>query len=326
MNHFFPQPADAQEAALFDRITQWQGGPANLSAFTPDFIRDLTAREGCDFATALLHRRIVTSEEHGPFLRERLGRGSLAPAPGLLLGIVPGAFYRENPRTGADGRLALEAAAQLGLPAEVIPTSSTGRLAENAEIIATWLLARQERSCALVSVSKGSSDLKAAFARPDANRIFRRTVAWINLCGILDGTPMADWLFSPGWLARANRFVYRIRGHSLDFLEDLRRFPGCPLDFPLILPHGLRAIHVLGFPLKRHLYNGLVRRCHTRVEAYGPNDGSIILADALRWPGQLCPVWAADHHLRPPGGARPLLEAIFKAVCSVSDSGPSQDK
>ena len=65
---------------------------------------------------------------------------------------------------------------------------------------------------------------------------------------------MADWLLSAGWLARANRFYYHVRGRSLDFLEDLRRFPGSALDFPLKpLPH-LRVVHVLGFPLRRHLH------------------------------------------------------------------------
>src|SRR5581483_2633428 len=149
---------------------------------------------------------------------------------------------------------------------------------------------------------------------------FRRVAGWINLCGILDGTPMADWLLSPTWLARAHRFVYRIRGRSLDFLEDMQRFPGGPLDFPLTLPDGLRAIHVLGFPLKRRLRNGLARRCHARLESHGPNDGSIILADALAWPGQLCPVWAADHYLRPPEGERPLLAALFRSFSAATKS------
>ena len=40
-----------------------------LDALTPEVLRELTALEGCDFATALLHRRIVESERHGPFLR-----------------------------------------------------------------------------------------------------------------------------------------------------------------------------------------------------------------------------------------------------------------
>jgi len=324
VKHFFPVPADDSERALFARVESWNRG-RGLDQLTPDLLHEVTAREGCDFATALLHRSIVESERHGPFLRDafwtaaaqRNGNGAAQTAHGeTTVAIVPGAFHRENPRTGADGRVVREVAAQLGLPVVVAPVSSTGSLAENARRLADWLSTLNEERVILVSVSKGGSDVKSAVARSDAARVFSRVGAWVNLCGILDGTPMADWLLSAGWLARANRFFYRARGRSLDFLKDLRRFRGCALDFPLDPPPHLRVVHVLGFPLRRHLHNGLARRCHSRLEAFGPNDGSILLADVSRWPGQLCPVWGADHYLRPRDDVRPLLAALLRQFTS----------
>ena len=315
MTHFFPEPADGDERDLWERVSHWNGG---LDALTPEVLRELTALEGCDFATALLHRRIVESERHGPFLRA-LGEPRETPqVAGIRVAIVPGAFHRENPRTGADGRVAREVAEELGMPVEIVPVSSTGSLAENAETICEWLLARRDAPLILVSVSKGGSDLKTALARPDADRVFEHVRGWVNLCGILDGTPMADWLLSPHLLARANRFVYRIRGRSLGFLTDMQRYPGCALDFPLTLPAHLRAVHVIGFPLRRHLRTGLARRCHARLSAFGPNDGSILLADAPRWPGQLCPVWGADHYLRPRTSERPLLAALLEVLAGCA--------
>lgn len=312
MNHFFPAPADAAERELFERVDRWSGSE-ELSLLTPERLRQLTADEGCDFATALFHRRIVESGRHGPFLRELGAVAEPTPLRGIRVAIVPGAFYRENPGTGADGRLPREVAQMLGLQVVAAPVSSTGTLAENAAILAGWLPAQDGAPLVVVSVSKGGSDLKAAFARPDAARVFANVAGWINLCGILDGTPMADWLLSPHLLARVNRFVYRIRGRSLDFLSDMQRYPGCPLEFPLALPAHLRAVHVVGFPLHRHLRNGLARRCHSRLEAFGPNDGSILLADVPQWPGQLCPVWGADHYLRPRTDVRPLLAALLRS-------------
>jgi hypothetical protein len=309
MKHFFPEPTDPSERALFARVQNWDG-PREFHQLTPEALRELTARESCDFATALLHRSIVGSERHGTFLRalcEQADGGSLSG----IVAIVPGAFHRENPRTGADGRVVREVAARLGLAVVVTPVSSTGSIAENARLLAAWLSESGGERLILVSVSKGGSDVKAALAQPDAARVFGRVAGWLNLCGILDGTPMADWLLSPSWLARANRFVYRVRGHSLDFLADLRRFPGCALDFPLTLPEHMRAVHVIGLPLRRHLHNGLARRCHARLEAFGPNDGSILLSDVSRWPGQVCPVWGADHYLRPREDVRPLLAALL---------------
>src|SRR5262245_40285319 len=101
LKHFFPEPASASERALFARVEQW-GGPPGLDQLTPELLRDLTAREDCDFASTLLHRRIVQSERHGPFLRN-LSEARGPSAPPNTVAIVPGAFYRENPRTGADG-------------------------------------------------------------------------------------------------------------------------------------------------------------------------------------------------------------------------------
>lgn len=318
MKHFFPEPADASERALFARVKKWNG-PRGFDGLTPELLRELSTTEGCDFATALLHQSVVESHRHGTFLREafwtagnRNSDGGIRGAAGSpTVGIVPGAFHRENPRTGADGRVVREVASSLGLRVAVSPVSSTGSIADNARVLASWLPTLNDASV-LVSVSKGGSDVKAALARPDADRLFSRVAAWINLCGILDGTPMADWLLSAGWLARANRFYYKVRGRSLDFLTDLRRFPGCALDFPLKLPRHLRVVHVLGFPLRQHLHNGLARRCHARLEGLGPNDGVILLSDAPRWPGQLCPVWGADHYLRPREDVRPLLAALLR--------------
>lgn len=313
MTHFFPEPTDDTERELLDRVARWDG-PRELDALTPELLRELTAREGCDFTTALLLRRIVESEAHGPFLRVLSEERNESPLRSVRVAIVPGAFYRENPHTGADGRLPREVAAQLGLPVIVAPVSSTGSLAENARLLSDWLIAQNDQPLILVSVSKGGSDVKMALAHPDAASVFERVIGWINLCGILDGTPMADWLLSPSLLARANRFVYRIRGRSLDFLTDMRRYPGCALDFPLTLPAHLRAAHVVGFPLRQHLRNGLARRCHARLASFGPNDGSILLADAPSWPGQICPVWAADHYLRPRTDVRPLLAALLRTL------------
>src|SRR5690606_34890140 len=63
-----------------------------------------------------------------------------------------------------------------------------------------------------------------------------------------------------------------------------------------------QALHLVGFPLRRHATNRLARANFARLEPFGPNDGAgILLADACRWPGLLYPLWGADHYLRPQG-------------------------
>ena len=72
--------------------------------------------------------------------------------------------------------------------------------------------------------------------------------------------------------------------------------------------HGYRII-----PVNPRYAEVLGERCHARLESFGPNDGSILLADAPKWPGHLCPVWGADHYLRPREDVRTLLAALLRS-------------
>ncbi|HEX6899369.1 MAG TPA: hypothetical protein VF789_06630 [Thermoanaerobaculia bacterium] len=265
--------------------------------------------EGIDAATARLYRSVLESPVHGPFIR-RISeiRQRSAPSnwrPDATLAIVPGAFYRENPRSGADGRLVREQAERLGCPTDLIPVDSSGAVRRNARIVRDWLLARADRPVILASLSKGGADVKMALAEPGAERAFRNVVAWVSLCGILNGTPNADWLLSWNPAAVLTRLYYRATGQRLDFLGDLRYGAGRPLDFELRLPAHVRLISVVGFPLREHLTQGIARSCHRRMTPLGPNDAGLILADVCALPGLIYPVWGADHYLQPKTDARP---------------------
>lgn len=266
-------------------------------------LREVASREGIDEATRLLYRRVLESPTHGGFIRglAEIGR-RCAPVPWpqeATLAIVPGAFYRENPRSGADGGLVRAEAERLGCPTELVPLASQGGVEENAGILCEWLATRRRAPLVLVSLSKGGADVKVALARPEAAHAFAGVATWINLCGTLDGTPMADWLLSRRPAAVLNRLYHRLRGQSLTFLGDLRYPAGGPLAQPLRLPSHLRLASVVGFPLREHLLRGISRRCHERLGHLGPNDGALVLADVCALPGLVYPLWGADHYLRP---------------------------
>jgi hypothetical protein len=280
-------------------------------------LRDFAAREGIDAATTLLYRSLLESPCHGPFIR-RIEETRKRPAAtswdsDAILVIVPGAFYRENPRSGADGHVLREQAEALGCPTDLVPLASAGSLKENAQILCDWLPKQPPRPMILASLSKGGADVKMALAEPEAERAFENVVAWISLCGILDGTPMAEWLLSP-WNPGAvlGRLYYRLRGQPTSFLPDLLYGPGRTLDFPLRLPAHLRLVSIVGFPLREHLDRGIARRCHRRLTPLGPNDGGLVLADVCALPGLVYPIWGADHYLQPKSGVNELVAAILQ--------------
>jgi hypothetical protein len=279
-------------------------------------LREIAARDGIDAATALLYRSVLESPLHGPFVR-RIGEISRRTRPAAWdldadLVIVPGGFYRENPSSGADGRLVREEAAKLGCSTDLIPLESTGTLRQNAAIILDWLRARGERPVILASLSKGGADVKVALAQPEAAAAFRNVVGWVNLCGTMDGTPMAAWLRSSSAFATLIRAYYRLRRLSLDFMDDLRCGPGSPLDFELRLPAHIHMISVVGFPQREHLTNFVARRCHQLMTPLGPNDCGLVLADFCDQPGLIYPLWGADHYLRPKADIRQLVVALLR--------------
>jgi hypothetical protein len=279
-------------------------------------IQEIATREGIDAATSQLYRSVLNSPQHRPFIHRvdeissrTVPRKWQAAAP---LIIVPGAFYRENPRSGADGRLLREQAERLDCPTRIIPIASRGTLKQNARIICDWLLDHHEQPVILASLSKGGADVKMALAEPDAAAAFKNVAAWVNLCGILNGTPMAGWLLSRDPVALLNRLYYTIRGQGLGFLRDLGYGPGQPLDCPLQLPPHIRMVTIAGFPLQEHLTSALARRCHRRLTHLGPNDGSLILSDVCALPGLLYPIWGADHYLRPKTDVNQLVLSVLQ--------------
>src|SRR5262245_25266375 len=118
------------EKALLERAAAWSEY-ASWTELTSETLRQVAVSQGHDFAVALLYDRVRRSPEHGPFIRqvEVLPAEEIRTPPAATLAIVPGAFYRERPETGADGRRLLTIAARLGWPAERVPVASFGPLA-----------------------------------------------------------------------------------------------------------------------------------------------------------------------------------------------------
>jgi hypothetical protein len=292
----------ADEQKLHDQAAGWSEH-ATLSELGNGALRIIAAERGLDFATAVLYDRLLKSDavthrilHPGTAVRDGTElRPKKSPS---LVAVVPGAFYVESPRSGADGREILDESRRLGVATELIPTRSFGSLDENAEIIRRWLGRHARPGTTVVSLSKGGADVKWALRHVDAELAFRHVRAWINISGITEGTPLVSWLLGRKHRSLLVRPLFRWRNYDFDVLRQLDYGEAHPLNGPWNVPPGLSVIHVLGFPLKRHLTNGLARRGHRRLAGHGPNDGAgIVLYDAVCRPGMIYPVWGADHYL-----------------------------
>jgi hypothetical protein len=274
-----------------------------------------TEIDSIDAATEALYEQFRASPRHGPFIRRIESDTPLELELGLAPRIIvmPGAFHAQYAHTGADGRRVLEIAAQLNWPAEVVPVPSLGSLAGNAALLADVLRGRHGgKPIIVVSLSKGGADVRTAFDRPAAADEFRDVRAWVNISGIVTGTPLVAWLRARPLRCWGVSVLLRCRGQRWAQVEELRRGAGAPLAEPIRLPSHVRAIHIAGFPRVGELSNDWARRGHARLAPLGPNDGGgILLSDLLDLPGDVFPVRGADHYLTPPWDIRPLLRRIL---------------
>ena len=289
-------PADRD---LLERAAAYREYPS-LQELSEGALQQVTRDEGIDFATALLYQRLSVCPKNSQAL-EALGqfeKGPLfnTPCCDAILAVAPGAFYVEHPDTGADGSKLLKAAEAFGCEAELVPTQSVGTLDENAQTIIDWLLQNRDKPVILASLSKGGADIKAAFQHSRAGEAFRTVVAWVNVGGITSGSPIVTWTLArkiPTLVARA---IFWWRRRNPQFLNDLDRRPGAPLDCDLYVPSHLKIIHVVGFPLRHHLSNNHSRTWHRRISEFGPTDAATVLIDSCKLPGIVLPIWGADHY------------------------------
>ena len=281
-------------------------------------MHELTARYGVDFATAVLYDRVKRSPRHARFIeqidesqqRDRPNRSARDP----IILIVPAAFYKEKPHSGADGRVIAEAATRMGFRCELIPLLSTGTLAENSGILRDWLGRHRTEKTILISVCKGGADVKVALNTLDAEPRFANVLAWVNICGTLSGSPFAEWMLATKPRFFAAWLFCKCGGHNFQFLQEIVPSRAGPLSAPIRLPPEMDLINVVGFPLRKHLSNGFMRRCHKFISQHGPNDGGVLLADLCHLPGLIYPVWGADHYLRPEARAGRIITAVLDYI------------
>jgi hypothetical protein len=302
------------ETSLLQRAMDWPD-QATLESLTAGTLQQIVKSEGIDFATALLFDRFQKSPRHADFIRRINSlRRSSSPTPGAIKAkvvIVPGALYVERPDIGGDGRLVREVAASFGWSSELMPLASVGSVTENARRICDWLARHSAEKIILVSLSKGGPEVKVALTAPDAPLLFRNVVAWINVCGPLNGSRMANWILSSRLRTRLFRLQYHLQRRDFRFITDLRHGANAPLNFPLPLPSGMKLMSLVGFPLRQNLTTPFSRFYHRTLAADGPNDGTILLSDLHEWPGNIYPAWGMDHFFRPEPEARSLIVAMF---------------
>jgi hypothetical protein len=244
-------------------------------------------------------------------VRKRLSRIREDPARAIgeisqkldVLGLVPlripGLFYRSHAWTGAD---LAGVQAWLGREVALVETGEMDTVESNSACVSRAVVdaTAAGHRAVLFSASKGGADVQAALASDPA--LASRVAAWIDLVGLLEGTPLTD----PG-VADAERAALGLpeaTAHSIS-----RR---ALASNRALLSSRVIAVHVAGFPTA-HAITPQARPGFERLRVLGPNDGFLLLDGFLRAPGRVLVLPAVDHYLKTPE-LGPTVVALLSVV------------
>lgn len=278
------QRRDPAQDAVLDQLV------AGLPAGVPDraALATITQAHSADLATALFADRLLREPRNvqlqGLFARkladlEERRKPVIAPAYRVLL--APGWLYIKNPGSGADFARPRKVLSEVGIDHVLLPTEESGAIEQNAAIIAAQIRAYSAagRPLIIVSASKAGPEVGEALHLLSRDKLAHKVRAWINIGGILHGSPLAD---------RAERAPLRwmaallapLKGWTLRSIDSMRTDISRRRVRNWPLPANLLTINFLGVP-----FSGNITRAadygYQKMKMLGPNDGLTLLPDAI---------------------------------------------
>lgn len=289
------------------------GPPPSLDALPPPADRvgwqALAATTSLDTASLLLAATIAADpvnacwrERYEAELADlRAGRAPELATEDVLVLAVPGWMYRRNPETGADLARPRAVLARLGIMSELVATVENGSVEENAAIVAAAVRrhAAAGRTLILLSASKGGAEVAEALGHLLAPEEAGAVRAWVNVGGLLRGTPLADLAttWPTNWLAAIYFASKGIEpGESVMSLRTDRSTTRLERQR---LPDGLRMVNLAGIPLSGQI-GPHARFGYARLARYGPNDALTPIADILAHGGVTIAEIGLDHYFADP--------------------------
>lgn len=303
--------------AALDGVVETALQPHRAQPLSRDGLQSLAQQTSVDFATLFLIKRLSERPANAEFQRlfwqetGRLSRsgdiaslrlsacGSSGDLPLLLF--APGWFYETQPETGGDFGKQRDLFERLGVETQLIRVVDNGTVEENAAIIAAHIrdVAGTGRSIILVSASKGGPEASHALGHVLAPEHTSKVKAWINVGGILKGSPLADWAVEgPKYLL--TRIWFAFQGHdvsrsvaSMTTVAAERRWRRESI------PGHILVVNFVGIPLSGDIVQG-AEFGYSVTKRVGPNDGLTPIIDEFAHGGVTVLQPGLDHYYLDP--------------------------
>jgi hypothetical protein len=248
-----------------------------------------------DVAALYLARKLINTPGNRALQEEfhyELARiEKMPPAPdGALMKyvvvFVPGWLYESKPWTGADFAKPRALLSKLGVENHVIKVQDNGTVEDNVEIIVRDLkpFLSGSKPVIVVSGSMGGPEVAVVLGKRLPPEQLAQVHAWLNICGSIRGSPLADfWSTWPGLLIADT--VFHIRGWGgLRAMASLRTERSRKRVANLRIPSHIQVVNYVGVPMSGDIRQYDKRYTYHQLRRWGPNDGLVLIPDEL-FPG-----------------------------------------
>lgn len=265
-------------------------------------LEEISRRFSVDFAALFLADRLLNNEcnkdlnQHFDHYVKKAATIDASVAASYQILFVPGWDYVKNGHvSGANFAKPRELATQFGFENYLVPIPSTGSVEEGARVLAAEI-ARHSRSgkeIILVGSSAAGPAIQLALGERLGEKELSSIKAWLNLGGILQGSPLVDfsekrpqrWWFDlviryKGWDKKAIR--------SMGTVASRKRFSRLQLQSDIVV------FNYMGIPLSGQLSQH-AEAGYRILRSYGPNDGLALLTDEIA-PDSLTVVALGNDH------------------------------
>jgi hypothetical protein len=305
----------------------------NSEAITREYLKQLSDTFSPDFATLLFAHRLLNdraNRELQQHYRRELAILQQQPSPAemrqcsTLVVFVPGFNYRSRPNTGADFARPRAILDRIGIRNRLLDTEEHGTIEANAAIIAATLSnIPAQNDVIIVSASKAGPETALALRNAKAAA---RVSAWVNICGMLYGTPRADAVLRSPLRRLAAKAYFLARGWDFRIVEDLATGSSRARMRGFTLPPHVFVVNFVGFPLSGDV-TALARPKYEYLRQCGPNDGLTLLVDGILPGGVTLVELGVDHYFR--GGdievkTVALIRTVIACYSSCIDGSPPQ--
>ena len=235
---------------------------------------------------------------------------------------VPGFDYVDHGHlTGANFARPRSLARELGLDNALVEIPTVGSVERNARVLAAAI--RQHAVSGKQLIVAGASSAGPAIHLALGELLTREerapVKAWLNLAGLLQGTPIIDWVreLPQGWFLP---WVAAYKGYDWEELASMSTARSRQRFERLRVDPGILVINYLGIPV-----SGSVGRFaadqYKVLRALGPNDGLTLLPDALAPGAGTIVALGRDHFLAEDPDMDARTVALMSLVIEMLETG-----